>query len=627
MKIAWPPMSSLSQNRPAVDPLMPLLAVAVALPFLCARSFTPTTTFVNQWLSFAGLALVLLVWRLSWQPGLHDSVFSLTHRSRGWDALRLLIVLLLVLAAGQAWTTAPFGQRLIPIATLLLAAVLAWVGGHCARAWAGSTNWAGAAEPVGDFWWHGLLVGLLVAGLLSVGVSVVQVFAPDLADGVWLAATTTPGRAIGNMRQPNQLSTLLLWACGAAVWLAHRHGWRWPVTALLLVLLVGAEVLNASRTGMVGVALLAIWGMVDRRLARGVRLAMVSGIAVYLLGWWAMEQWASLQGQMYYGDDQLRKTLHGDPSSSRGRIWANTLALIAQHPWTGVGAGSFNFVWSMTPFPDRPIAFFDHTHNLLLELAVDLGLPYLVLVLALAGLFVWRLRGAFTQADELRAQSARCAAFLLVLVLVHSLLEYPLWYVYFLLPTALMAGWLAGLAPRAELRPASRDVPPAATLPVRSTRLMLLVVSAAALVASLDAARQYHDVAVVFDPSLVPGGRPGPLAERIEQGQRSVLFGHHADYARVTMASQPEQVFEDFERPLFHLLDTRLMIAYARALNGRGDEARALHVVARLREFRNPASAAFLAVCDVPADAREGAGPAAFPCGKDPALPAWDLRP
>ncbi|WP_165396875.1 PglL family O-oligosaccharyltransferase [Sphaerotilus mobilis] len=612
-------MSSLSQSRPATDPLMPLLAGAVALPFLCAPSFSPTTTFLNQWLSFAGLALVLLVWRLSWQAVRHDVVMSRATRGARWNALQVLIALLLLLAVGQGWTDAPLGQRLIPIATLLLAAVLAWIAGRSARTWAGS----GEADGAGDLWWHGLLVGLLVAGLLSVLVSLVQVFAPDLADGRWVAATTTPGRAIGNMRQPNQLSTLLLWACAAAVWLSHRHGWRWPVTALLLTLLVGAEVLNASRTGMVGVALLAIWGVVDRRLSRGVRLAMVAGIAVYLLGWWAMEQWAQLQGQMYYGDDQLRKTLHGDASSSRGKIWANTLALIAQHPWTGVGAGTFNFAWSMTPFPDRPVAFFDHTHNIVLELAVDLGLPFLLLVLALAALFVWRLRGALTQADALRAQSARCAAFLLVLVLVHSLLEYPLWYVYFLLPTALIAGWLAGLAPQAEPRSTSRDVPAAATLPVRMARLLLLAVSATALLGAIEAARQYHDVAVVFDPGLVPGGRPGPLAERIAQGQRSVLFGHHADYARVTMAPQPEQVFEDFERPLFHLLDTRLMVAYARALHGRGDEARAQHVAARLREFRNPAAAAFFAPCED----RTAGDPTAFPCGPDPALTARDLRP
>ena len=63
-------------------------------------------------------------------------------------------------------------------------------------------------------------------------------------------------------------------------------------------------------------------------------------------------------------------------SGSRFGIWANTLALIRMHPWTGVGLGEFNLAWSLTPFPGRPIAFFDHTHNLVLQFAVELGLRW-----------------------------------------------------------------------------------------------------------------------------------------------------------------------------------------------------------------------------------------------------------
>ena len=33
------------------------------------------------------------------------------------------------------------------------------------------------------------------------------------------------------------------------------------------------------------------------------------------------------------------------------------------------------FAWTLTPFPGRPIAFFDHTHNLPLQLIVELGVP------------------------------------------------------------------------------------------------------------------------------------------------------------------------------------------------------------------------------------------------------------
>ena len=90
------------------------------------------------------------------------------------------------------------------------------------------------------------------------------------------------------------------------------------------------------------------------------------------------------------------------------------------------------------------------------------------------------------------------------------------------------------------------------------------------------------------------------------------------------MAKAPEEVFDAFDRPLHHLADTRLMIAYARALEGRGETARAAHVAARLREFRNPASAEFFSVCDAPGSDRR---PTPFQCLPDPALPAELMRP
>jgi hypothetical protein len=47
--------------------------------------------------------------------------------------------------------------------------------------------------------------------------ALVQVFAPEWPDGDWIAAPASPGRAVGNLRQPNHLSSLLLWSAIAAV--------------------------------------------------------------------------------------------------------------------------------------------------------------------------------------------------------------------------------------------------------------------------------------------------------------------------------------------------------------------------------------------------------------------------
>ena len=39
----------------------------------------------------------------------------------------------------------------------------------------------------------------------------------------------------------------------------------------------------------------------------------------------------------------------------------------------GVGFGEFNLAWTLSEFPSRPTAFFDHTHNLPLQLLVGAG--------------------------------------------------------------------------------------------------------------------------------------------------------------------------------------------------------------------------------------------------------------
>src|SRR5205823_2280341 len=129
----------------------------------------------------------------------------------------------------------------------------------------------------------------------------------------------------------------------------------------------------------------------------------------------------------------------GDVSNARFPIWANTLSLLASHPWLGVGFGDFNFAWTLTPFPGRPTAFFDHTHNIVLNFAVELGLPLAALVLALLCHALWRAIRNAQRAGEDPGESVpveRAALLIVIAVAVHSMFEYPLWYSYFLLPAA-----------------------------------------------------------------------------------------------------------------------------------------------------------------------------------------------
>jgi O-antigen ligase len=564
-------------NRPplAVDTPAPawLVAAAIAaamLPTLLAYNVAPSPTFLNQALALAawGLFMVVVAGGLRWRRGPGP-----------------LLLALAVVAVAAVWS---WGPGALPGSLALSAIGLLFAAALLAMAAAGTRAHGDGGVAV----FSAFALGWVVAGVCNVAVALVQVFAPGWADGSWIAVSGIAGRAVGNLRQPNHLSTVLLLAAVALVALIELQrlpATRWRMgrmmlAAALMAALVGGVVLTASRTGLLSVLLLATWGLVDRRLARGTRGLLLAAPLFYAAAWAAMAGWAAVGEHSFGGSQRLAET---DISGSRFAIWANTLALIAHEPLAGVGFGQFNFAWSLTPFPGRPTAFFDHTHNLPLQLAVELGLP---LAAGVCGLLAWALlraaRHAWARADAAESLCGRVAVAMVAMLGLHSLLEYPLWYAYFLLPAAWAWGWALGAPRRA-------DTAAAGMLPQGSAAIAGLVLAVAAALTVGD----YRRVALIFS---APAGSP-PLAERIATGRQSWFFGHHADYAAVTSGQlRGADAAPAFARARHYLLDTRLTMAWARWYEGQGRSDEARHLAARLREFHRPESTAWFDGCPEP---------------------------
>jgi hypothetical protein len=108
--------------------------------------------------------------------------------------------------------------------------------------------------------------------------------------------------------------------------------------------------------------------------------------------------------------------------------------------------------------------------------------------------------------------------------------------------------------------------------------------------------QQYLTVSRIFEP----GDDDRPLSERIAEGQKTLFYAHHADYAAVTVAEHPADEWKSFQVATHYLLDTRLMIAWATAFAERGDIDRARYIAARLREFNKPEADEFFAPCQHP---------------------------
>jgi len=593
-----PPPSAASPLPPA---LVAAGVAAAGLPTLLAYNVAPSPTFLNQALALAGWGLFVVVagaglrWRVGPGP---------------------LLVALGVVALAAAWS---WGPGALPGSLALSAIGLLAAAALLVMAAAGTRAQADGGVAV----FSAFALGWVVAGVCNVAVALVQVFAPAMTDGAWLASSGIPGRAVGNLRQPNHLSSVLLWAAVALVALLElrrlpatrwRHG-RAVMAAGLMAAFVGGVVLTASRTGLLSVLLLAAWGLIDRRLGRGTRALLLATPLFYAMAWGAMAAWAALGDHSFGGAQRLAET---DISGSRFGIWGNTLALIAREPLAGVGFGQFNLAWSLTPFPGRPNAFFDHTHNLPLQLAVELGLP---LAAAVCCLLVWALlraaRAAWAQGDSAAGLCGRVAVAMVAMIGLHSLLEYPLWYAYFLLPVAWVWGWSLGSGPARD--DAAKPASTTGLMPEGSAALAGLVLAAAAAVAVWD----YRQVALIFG---APAGA-APLAERIENGRRSWFFAHHADYAAVTSGQlRGAEAAPAFARATHYLLDTRLTMAWARWHEGQGHTDEARHLAARLREFRRPESTDWFQGCPQPRPAVPNVvllAPDAFACEAPSRVVPW----
>ncbi len=255
----------------------------------------------------------------------------------------------------------------------------------------------------------------------------------------WIEAAM-PGEAFGNLRQRNQYATLINIGIATLVTMAAANPAALRVRRtlwLLLALLLGtANAASVSRTGLVqlmGLSLLpAIWWKTRKNILYPLLLTVWVG---YGIGTLLLPGWVGVGGPDL---GVLGRLAHEKVDCiSRLTLWRNVLELIAQRPLTGWGWGELDYAHFVTLYEGpRFCDMVDNAHNLFLHLAVELGLPltFVAASLLLSGLWCAR---PWREARPHRQQ----AWAVIGLLLLHSLLEYPLWFGPFQLALALSL-WL-----------------------------------------------------------------------------------------------------------------------------------------------------------------------------------------
>jgi putative inorganic carbon (HCO3(-)) transporter len=118
---------------------------------------------------------------------------------------------------------------------------------------------------------------------------------------------------------------------------------------------------------------------------------------------------------------------------TRVEIWSRALYMIQDFPFTGVGTGTFySVVQILYPFfligPDKEIL---HAHNLLLQVAVDLGIPGLIAFLALLMGAFWSalcsVRTYVARQDTVRVALTWAGVASLTGMLTHGIVDAATW--------------------------------------------------------------------------------------------------------------------------------------------------------------------------------------------------------
>jgi len=190
---------------------------------------------------------------------------------------------------------------------------------------------------------------------------------------------------------PLLVSLLIPWGDGERDRSSGRHGQIWqqlrdPNSYLFRLGLMGALVgigftflLTQSRSSFIGVvtALMVLGILRSRWFWLGVPAAVLATIlAILRLG---VERLGDLLFML-----EATGTMRG-----RMEVWQRAIYMIQDFPFTGIGLGTFDLVRNVLYplFLVGPDAQVFHAHNLLLQVAVDLGVPGLVAYVGLISAF------------------------------------------------------------------------------------------------------------------------------------------------------------------------------------------------------------------------------------------------
>ena len=477
-----------------------LTGLMFVVPFLQPYHSFPLTAFYSEWLAFAlGLAAaLLLLQRAPWRDATLPAV-SLV-------APALALLLGLQVALGRV----PYPEQALTATLYLLWAALLMLLAHVLRRELGMTAVATALA------WFALGGGLLgaLAGLLQhyqISVPLEFMVTRKAAAGVY-----------GNLGQANHYAAHVILALGSAAYLHCRGSLRGAWAAACAVPLLFVLALSGSRSPWIYLTALAVLAFLLHSHRRGADSFKLSAVVFWLLLGFIAAQWVA--GLPFLAPEQGAPVTSGQRLfaeaagiEARLQLWHEAWRMFLAAPVLGAGFGQFawhHFEFTAAGGASAAPGAFNHAHNIVLQLMAETGGIGALAVVGAVLAWLADLRRARFDPERWWMLA------LLAVIGIHSLLEFPLWYAYFLGVTALLLG--LGAERVFALRYAAA---------ARVTAALFLLVGGFNLVSVLPHYREFERLVFAPEPRGAPPQGEKLFAEAIERLHREPLLTPYVELA------------------------------------------------------------------------------------------------
>jgi O-antigen ligase len=405
------------------------------LPFLNYHHAFPITTFYQEWgTALLGLcALPLLLTARYWQAPEVPRIVLLP--------IGLMMVLMLQFLLGRV---THFDHLLLLSLYFLFAALLMMLG-HRLREELGLSLIVTV-----------LAVFLLVGAELNALAGILQHYRWNTFINVFVTAKTADA-VYGNLAQPNHFAHYIALGSLSLGLLFYKRALRVWHTALLAAPLLFVLALSGSRSSWLyltfALALAWLWQRRDVALRSVWHFALILWLGFVVMHFVVQIPWfAGVTGNI-----TSTERLFGEAgtNSIRLHLWREAGLIFSQFPLLGAGFGQFGYEHLVLGSEMRNASIsglYNNAHNLIMQVAAEAGLAGLAILLGTVGMWLWHSVGRATRFDI----DHWWGYGVLAVIAIHSQLEYPLWYLYFIGVAAVVFGLFDHTGYRLELRKAGR---------------------------------------------------------------------------------------------------------------------------------------------------------------------------